>query len=271
MPFPTFDSNRKEYKKIDYLNLTSGTSVVRFIEDPSSALIVYSHYIPAQRSAVTCLGEDCPICKNNRKMIADYPDDFRLKPGYFPRSTKYLINVLDRTSVKVCPNCKTENLPPYSHTCKECNAYISEVKPVRLDKVKLLRLGNDLIHDLNSVEKSVCDIEGNPLGLMNYDIALVVEGTGTKKRVTPVPSPSSNEVLSISPEQLFNKEDSIIVLTPDEVQDHLRGVSLKDIFASRRLTKAVDEVKQSVAEAVESDEVDKLAQDVTDQINKLLG
>jgi len=145
------------------------------------------------------------------------------------------------------------------------------VKPVRLDKVKLLRLGNDLIHDLNSVEKSVCDIEGNPLGLMNYDIALVVEGTGTKKRVTPVPSPSSNEVLSISPEQLFNKEDSIIVLTPDEVQDHLRGVSLKDIFASRRLTKAVDEVKQSVAEAVESDEVDKLAQDVTDQINKLLG
>ena len=130
-PIPTRQST--QIKRMEFLALPPGNSVIRVIDDD---YVVYdSHYING--TSIACLGEDCPICKNNHRLIVENPDNFRDCRGYYPRSARYFINVLDRTVAKICPECGAEvkqNIP----TCPKCSTIITAVKAEPLNKVKIL-------------------------------------------------------------------------------------------------------------------------------------
>ncbi len=60
-------------RKTEYLELVPGNSVIRIIDEDYYS--VETHFI--NKMSVVCLGEDCPVCKNNRRLILDNPDTFR--------------------------------------------------------------------------------------------------------------------------------------------------------------------------------------------------
>lgn len=239
MPFNIPEQKeRKTYTKTTFLRLDPGTHLVRFLESPDNALMVQTHFVLG-KFTLQCIGDDCPICASNKKMIFDHPDDFREQRGYSPKVTNYLINVMDRTVAKVCPQCGEEvKVMPgknvYSPTCPGCGTFVTEVKPLPLNKVKLLKFGVQLATQLNTIEKSTCDPEGNPLGLMTFDMALAVEGSQKKKITTPIPVTNNKDVFTIPAEMLQDKANAMIRLERGEIMDFLRGTSLKDIFTARR-------------------------------------
>jgi hypothetical protein len=105
---------------------------------------------------------------------------------------------------------------------------------------------------LNSIDLAVLTETGEPVGITNYDITFVVSGTGKSKSITAIPSTNSNAPIPDGLE-LHDLESSVIKLTPDEMLDVQRGVTLKDIFASRRATSLEKDIDSSdiVADARE--------------------
>ena len=265
MPFTnTEQRERKEFQKVNYLKLNAGNHVVRFIEKPEDARLVYTHYVGGKYT-VECLGDDCPVCDNNKKIIFEHPEDFRDVPGYSPQSRRFLINVLDRTLVKVCPSCQEEVVPlsgkNYPATCPACRSFLTDVAPVPSNKVKLLSFGVELAQRLNSIESSICDVQGDPVGLTNFDIVFAVEGAGRKKVTTPIAAANRNDPVDVPEEAFQDKDNAVMHLEANEILDLLRGVSLKDIYASRRskevltseaVTEALTDVKSSAKEDVKS-------------------
>jgi hypothetical protein len=269
MPFPKVDTNRKSFKKVNYLNLTPGSHMVRLLQEPATALTVFTHYLVTKTGAYTvqCLGEDCPVCDNNRKIYLENPKTFRDVPGYFSRSTRYLMNVLDRTVVKTCPSCQTEvkkvgNDFPSNCPNTDCGAFLIKETPHPLNKVRVLTIGPDTAQRLDGIEKSTTDLEGNLLPLTTFDISFLVEGAGRKKVTQPLPATNRNDVVTVPEDQLEDLTAATMKLSADEIIKLLKGISLKDIFVERKSTEPVAEsapVKEEVAEAVkaQSDEIIK--------------
>jgi hypothetical protein len=254
MPFQIPEQkSAKTFEKTLFLKLDQGQHIVRFLEPAENATTVLTHYVLGKYT-IACPGEDCPICKNNKELIMTHPEDFREQKGYSPRITNYLINVLDRTVVKVCSKCGEEtvaiggnknNFPP---TCSVCNSFITDEIPRPSNKVKLLKFGVQLATQLNTIEMATCNPDGDPLGLMNFDVSLIVEGAGRKKVTTPVPSTRTDAIPDLS-EQFQNKERAMITLTASQVKDLLSGVSLKDIYAAQRATRVDPEAVKSLVES----------------------
>lgn len=46
--------------KIEYTKFNEGSTVIRILDDEPYSF--WQHWLPEQRSAVTCIGKDCPIC-----------------------------------------------------------------------------------------------------------------------------------------------------------------------------------------------------------------
>ena len=107
MSLAQIDAPKAQYdsKKKLYLKLAQGQTIIRILEDKAEKF--YTHYI--NNSTVQCLGDDCPVCQGNRVIYTEHPNDFRDIKGYSPKVQKFLINVMDRTLVKVCPTCGAEN------------------------------------------------------------------------------------------------------------------------------------------------------------------
>lgn len=236
------------FTRTPILFTTAGNHVVRFIN--SNNLVVDSHFVKGKYT-VRCLGEECPICSNNKKIIAQEPKNFRNIPGYSSRTTKYIYNVIDKTLVKVCPSCKTENKKigsDFSAKCSSCDTFITEVKPTISNTVKLLVFGQDLATKLSGIEQTVLGTDQSPLGIDKYDVIIHVVGSGKDKKTTPVPNTTSNTPdIIVTQDMLLDPEKGIINLSATEINDLLRGVVLKDIFLARKpkADTQPQEVKQS--------------------------
>ena len=263
MPFVHDEPTRKTFKKVNYLKLSQGQHRVRILQDPSTALVVYTHFLVTKTGeySVACLGDEgCPICDNNRRIILENPKEFRNIPGYFGRSKHYLLNVLDRTLVKTCSQCQSEikkvgNDFPSNCTNTECAAFIINEKAHPANKVKALTIGNDTASRLEAIEKSTTNEQGDLLSLTDFDIVFVVEGVGREKKITPLPSLQYQDKVEIPQDQLEDLQSVTMKLSAEEIMNLLKGISLKDIFNSRRtpqpapITEAT-EVKSEVAESV---------------------
>jgi hypothetical protein len=241
---PTFTK-----KKLEFINLVPGNSVIRILDQDYVA--VESHFI--NRVSIACLGDECPICQNNRKIIMENPESFRDINGYSAKSTRYFINVMDKTPTKICPQCKAEikqNIP----TCPSCNTVIVNVAPAPLNKVKILSKGKQLFEQLIALENTIVDDQGNRRGLTNFDITLVVAGSGKTATCTPIFTGAVGASVVVAEEDKFDLSKAIIRLNPEEVRDLQSGVSLSDIFKARTLTAEKDTVvpSESLAGAVES-------------------
>lgn len=206
-----------EFKKVEYLKTDPGQYLIRFLTPTKK---YYTHYF--NRNSVACLGEGCPVCENNKKIIFEHPDDFRTVAGYSPKRERFFANVLYE------------------------------------DKVYVLSSGPRLIDDIKTMAKTVRN-EGNeivnPLG---YDWLLIVNGKGREKDTTPVPQYRGTEQL-LTGHELFDLENLVPVVTAEEMLELVGGMSLKDVFAIRKAQKAgeemdfpvvADEIQKDIEDAV---------------------
>lgn len=253
---------KQDFKRTQFLDLSS-TAVIRVLSN--DRLVVYTHWI--NRTPIVCLGDECPVCSSNKILRMQYPETFKEESKYSPRRTTKLVNVLDKTPTRVCPNCDAENRAGSSagtaSACKKCGQILTgDAQPLR--KVKVLSRGVELFDDLDTIYNAVLDEKGEKVGLTKFDITLAVS-SGAKKAPTPIPGAVGEEEV-VNPEDLYNLEDATIKLEVEEILDFQRGVSLRDIFAARRASKEKAEVPGSAeiispeTEQSIQDEVDKLFQ-----------
>lgn len=253
----TNTSPKTTVRKLQYMALTPGAHRLRILD--TEALSVKTHFL--NNSSVKCLDDDCPICANNKKIIMQFPDTFREQSGYNRYSVRFFVNVLDRTPAKVCPDCGKEYKNLAATICT-CGKVLGEVAP--LNKVKILSKGSGLFGDLDNIDKSIMKDNGEPVGITNYDINIIVNGSGRDVKYTAIPDTSKNDVIALS-EELFDLSKAVLTLSPDEMLDVQRGVTIKDIFASRRTAekKQADDVAVAVPDVV--------LKDVDDAVKALFG
>lgn len=253
MSFVDKEINREfkkgDFKKTEFMVLGQGAHTIRILEDQAKTLP--THFFMHSKASVLCLEDECPICKNNKDLIRQYPDNFRDQPGYNKVNYRFFVNVLDKTPAKVCTKCGKEYKDVRQTICQCGEILPANAEPI--NKVKVLSKGLTLRDDLGSIEKAILDASGTPIGLKNFDIVLMVSGTGRDTKITPVPRTEANQPV---PEglELFDLEKATIKLEPTEMLDLQRGISLKDIFAARK-AKEVEFVPQEVASQADIDAV----------------
>lgn len=243
MSFADVESKKQAdtFKKVAYFDTPSGQHTFRILEP--DALRVETHYV--NKILVACLGEECPICATNKKILVEHPEDFRTIKGWSPRSKRYFVNVYDKTNVKICPNCGTEHKknPVYPTACKSCNTSLVQVVESPSNKVKLFGFGVTVAEQLNTYETTIFDTDGSPLPLTTFDIMLVATGEGKEKKTTLVPLVANKAPISVEPDQLFDRSNGVVTLTVEELDQLQRGVQLKDIYVARSANKQDAEVK----------------------------
>lgn len=225
---------KQNFKRTEFIDLPVGQHTIRLLHE--DATVHDTHFVRGM--TLKCLGDDCPICKNNRQIIMEHPTDFRNVPSYSGRRQVAYWNVLDRTPAKVCPNaeCQKEvkrDGATFPSVCPKCGASLTTVKATALNKVKVLSKGRELFDMLVMIDSSTLDENETPIGIMNYDVQLMVVG-GAKKSTVASALAMSNDKVSVEKENLFDLEKAIVTLTVDEMLDFMRGVQLRDIFAGRK-------------------------------------
>lgn len=247
---------KTEFKKTPFVDLNS-TSVVRILTN--GYVSVQTHFI--NRATVKCLGEGCPVCANNKMLIMQFPDSFRDEAKYSPRRTVNLVNVIDKTLVKLC-ECGIENkVTPGVSTCQCGKILTGNAAPS--NKVKVLSRGSTLFDDFDNINNAILDATGEPVGLTNYDLTLVVSGVGKAKKITPIAGQIS-EAPVVNDADLTDLDRVTIELTATELVDLQRGVSLKDIFAARRASEKSASIKDDF---ISKDTMD----DIDNEVAKLFG
>lgn len=225
-------------KKIQYFKFVTGPNPVRIL-DPI-AVDTKVHYING--AYVKCLDDDCPVCAQNRKIYASNPEGYRDDKNYHSYTYRYLVNVLDKGLAKICPNCGMEIKGAGALLCPGCNAPIAGVEAKPLNKVKVLSSGSTLFNNLNAIESSILNDKGEVIGWINYDVTIVVSGTGKSMTKTPlVTDKGEYSAPVLGPEDtLFDLSKSVLALEVAEMEDLMRGVSIKDILTARTLSTSSD-------------------------------
>lgn len=226
----TIDENGKQFKKTNYLALKPGEYTIRILDAMETKK--YAHFIG--RGWIECLGDDCPICLNDKKILYEHPEDYAKVQGWCPRRPRFYLNVLDRAD----------------------------------GVVKVLSCGPQLIEDLKTMSKAIRNEKDERIDIRHYDWTLIVKGEGREKETTPSHKFFGKETEpEIGEQTLYDLNKCIIRLEPSEMLDVFNGASLKDVFALRRARKQEEEMDfppESVvtdeAKAEISADVDKLFQ-----------
>lgn len=223
-----------KFRKTEFLNLTPGEHKIRIL-DPMEVK-KYTHYIGF--AYVECLGETCPICANNKRILYEHPQDYRDVKGWNPRRARFYINVLDKTPTRVCPKCGTEKQDA-TLMCPACGTQLAD--PTPLNKVKVLSSGKELMEDLKIQSKAVRNEQDERIDIRMYDWILDVRGAGRDKKVNAVHKwyPGKEALENLGEQQTFDLDNVTVKLEPDEMLEVFNGTSLKDIFAVRRAKKQV--------------------------------
>ena len=229
------------FNKAQFLNYSLGEHRIRLLENPRR---IFLHYFRG-KGTIECLGSDCPICQRN-KIIAASTGDPTKDPAYNKPSLRFYFNGVDRSMVKICPNCQEENKESqagFLPVCSECGAIITDVGSHPVDKVKVINVSRTNAEKLRSFQAGILDANKEPIGLENYDVLFKVYMTGKVKNIDPEPDPSANDALEVPEDALYDLEKVTVKLEPDEIESFLKGVSLKDIF--------IDVVEETIEELTE--------------------
>ena len=248
MKFPKLENRRdeSEFKTPKFLRINEGEMFIRILGP--TIYDVKTHWVNGV--TVKCLDEECPICQNNEKIRIEHPEDFRDIQGYVPWRNTFYTNVFDKTPVKVCSDCGSEIQSVkgiFPSSCWNCNTIVSNVEAKPSNTIKILNRGVQLRDQLELVNLSVKDDNGEPVGIENYDIKLRV---GSNKEPIPIEMPSSNEPVEYNEEDLFVLENVPLRLKPEEITDLLRGVKVKDILIARNAEADVVETSPEVEEEI---------------------
>lgn len=226
-----FNKNTEsKYKRTEFMQLAQGANTIRILQ--SQVKTKPTHFFEHAKASVLCLGDECPICANNRQLFMKYDREAPKQPGFNRINYRFFINVLDKTPAKVC-KCGKEYKDVRQTICTCGEVLPAQAEP--LNKVKVLSRGLELRDDLGSISKAILHPDGTPIDIRSYDIMLMVNGTG-RGSITPVPRTDSNEPYAEGLE-LFDLDKAVIELNPMELMDLHNGHTLKDIFAARKAKK----------------------------------
>lgn len=255
--FDTEQSEKKTFEKTRFLNFTLGNHTVRILGAPKR---IFTHFLRG-KATIKCLGSECPICKNNKALAVEFPDNYTEKSGYNGSTLRYYANVLDKTMVKTCRNCGEETAPnlngDYLPACPKCQTFLTELEPQKSNKTKVMNISQTNAELINEFVRGTLDADGNQIGIGAFDLVFMVTKANNKKNITPIPDKNANEPVEIPDEFLYDLDKVVIELTPSEIIDLMKGVSLKDIFVARRGSSEAHDVLDeatiaSVNESVEA-------------------
>lgn len=250
-----------EFKKVQYLKIIPNVTIrIRILD--KAATLTFKHYLPNQRISVVCIGEECPICITNRKLIAEHqgiPTN-QIK-GYYPRNARHSVNVLNRTLVKVSANGEVVYPDMYGKYPKSTASGedLTKVQAKPLDRVEVLERGNQLFQQFNTYNLNVVDEKDEPIGIWNYDLVISATGSGRNMVTNVVPQPQKNDVVEVNEDDLYDLENISLKMSADEIWKLLSGVSYSDILSARHGTE-MDEIDTALEDAVE-DSVESLFKD----------
>ena len=238
-----FDSNKPIYNKINYFDLSYGSHKIRLLPEPKT---IFVHYIPSSKVSIRCLGNECPICENNKLIKMQNPETYRDMPEYLGASKRFFVNVLDKTLVKVCPFCGKENkkdlMNKYPPVCTVCSSFITDVQETVSNKVKIINFSESIANQINSFDASILDSDGTPLGVTNFDLVLLVTPLGKKRQLSVIQDqdPASFEAVDLESLKpfMYNLDNAVIKLSREEIVLLLGGTSLRDIFIARNKPKS---------------------------------
>jgi hypothetical protein len=229
------------FKKAEFFSIKlPGTYVIRILEKP---VLVTTHFVNG-KYPIRCLGENCPICENNRRLRNENPKvtDLREIRGYFSKTDRYMLNILDRSLVKTCPSCSTEyyaingQFPPLCN----CGTPIMNEKEHKCERVKVFSMLIDKADSIKMIERAVLDKENNPLGLNTFDLIILASMDNKKVNWTPMPNQNSNDKVEIPEDAMTPQYNFAISFTREEILSLLKGVLIRDIFLARSAFKPVD-------------------------------
>jgi hypothetical protein len=254
----------KEFEPIRFVKIQAGSPVRLRVLD-KKAYNVKKHYLPQQKISILCLGDEvCPVCNNNQKLIEANPDvKYNQIKGLIPRQNRYLVNVLNRSLVKVdgfgnVVFPQSDGQFPQTYQGQD----ITKIEPQPLNRVEVLERGSTLFSQLNITHDGIRDPKTNePLGLWNYDIQISATGQGRKMVTNVVALPHINDVVEVDANDLYALPAVPIQLTADEIWELLKGTSLSDIFTARR-----DDDRQAVEE--DDERLSELEKDVLEEVNE---
>lgn len=239
-----YTRTKKEFKQFNrpaFLSLEPNhTYIIRILG--GAPYEVATHWING--TYVTCLGEECPQCQQNKKIRMENPKDFRNIKGYSAVTMRAMDNVLDRTPVVVCPQCQRENYAvagAYPKNCASCNALLINQSPVVSNKVKILSRGSSFFEAIETLDKNTLKEDTTPRGINNFDVVIYV--SSNSKNAVPVAG-TNYDIVEIPKESLFDLATIQLKFTADEMLQLMRGVSVRDIFTARRVTEGMDEISE---------------------------
>jgi len=277
--FVTFPEGFSEdfipYKRPKFVSFLEGSPrIVRILDE--NAYGIMRHWIRIGKPfPIMCLGDECPICKKNAEIRAQYPDDFGDVKGYLPRQYRWMVNVLDRTPVVKDPETGEEYYGVVSGKAVTFPTVTSDglrslvdQQPAPSNTIKVLERGKrlfELIKTFHLESLAIDDDTGEESGGINtFDIKLVTLGKKQSMTISVVPLYQNvDDITPILDEFELEKYvlSSIgVQLSPEEMVRATEGVSLADIFAARRAQEEA-EISSELQEAL-SDTAGELVQDL---------
>ena len=221
------------FTKTKYFVWTPGEHTIRILDDDVPHHLCYWF----GSGHVKALGADDPQATQNKRIRMENPDNFKKVKGYRQLAVRYFMNVLDRTVVKICPECSREvksiggEFPNLCPVCSEGKLAAVEAAP--LNEVRMLQGGKTLFEQFVEKQLTTKDEEGNEIGVQNFDLNLIVVGVGNKRQTIAMVGEGRDEV-SVDAEKLYDTNKMIPEVTLEEMESLVSGVSLRDVLAGRR-------------------------------------
>lgn len=247
-----FGDSTSTFRKPKWFYPRPGKYRIRILD--SDYLSKYTHWVPSSKGRgtnVECPGVDvCPICIDSQKIIQDYPDNYKEIAGFNPPRVTCYVNIFDRTMVKKCPVSGEENnMKPNGEwpvTSWGSGESLAEVEPEPSNSVKIFSRSKGVFETIETYDATIR--ESTEQAVNQYDLALVVKPRDGQigSNIDIIPQTHLNDEIELN-EEPFDLETAVIKLNPDEINELRAGVSLRDIFAGRRLDDVVEtEEKETV-------------------------
>lgn len=243
-PFADFPERRDksaDFARPVFLRFREGVPVTVRILDVHADKVL-KHWINKSKTSVLCLGESCPICQQNETIRRENPKTFNKIKGYIPVQRRWMVNVLDRTPVIKDPESGEEYCAikgKFPTVTNDGERSLVNIQPTPSNTIKILERGQTLFELLAAIHAdSITEgDDGESGGITTFDIKLIPAGSGTDMVISVIPQQRNDDVTPILEQNNLTPyvlSDIGVELTPEEVDQVVRGISIRDVFAARR-------------------------------------